>query len=212
MPLTPAGGAHDERAPSTGPVSARLRFARTLVTTLALCAAIGGIIWSLDRPGSAGSSQAITLSEVAKGPPPRLGSLAPNFLVTGLDGQPIDLESLRGRPVWINFWASWCAPCRAESPEIKAAYERHADSGLVVLAVDVGEDPATVADYVAKASLPFAVGLDRTTAVAAMYRVRGLPTHFFVDEGGVLRDLKIGPMGSNEIERRLGVVVREVAR
>lgn len=186
---------------------ARLRFARALVVTLAICAAVGGLIWSFDRPSAAESSQAITLSEAAKDPPPRLGSPAPSFQLKDLGGQPVDLESFRGRPVWITFWASWCPPCRAESPEIKAAYERHANSGLVILAIDVGEDPGTVGDYVAKAGLPFVVGLDRTTAVAAMYRVRGLPTHFFVDVDGVLREVKIGPMGNKEIERRLGSLI-----
>ena len=184
-------------------VSPRLRFARTMALTLAVCAAIGGIIWTFDRPAAEASSQAITLTETAKGPPPRIGSPAPRFQLISADGQPVDLENYRGRPVWITFWATWCPPCRAESPEIKAAYERHAEAGLVVLAIDVGEDVPTVGDYVQRAGLPFIVGMDRTTAVAAMYRVRGLPTHFFVDADGILRDVKIGPMGSKEIERKL---------
>lgn len=205
----PAGEGIEPGGETGATLPAPLRIARMLVVTLALCGAAGGLIWTLDRPSGSESSQAITLSEIAKGPPPKVGNLAPDFRLTGLDGQPVDLESLRGQPVWITFWASWCPPCRAESPEIKAAYERHAGSGLVVLAIDVGEDPATVGDYVARASLPFTVGLDRLTGVAAMYRVHGLPTHFFVDSDGVLRDLKIGPMGNKEIERRLNSILGE---
>lgn len=189
------------------PLSLRARIARSLVLTLALCAAAGALVWFFDRTPEAEGSQAITLSATAKGPGPRLGNTAPDFQFASLDGELIDLQRFRGQPVWITFWASWCPPCRAESPELVAAYERHAADGLVIIAVDVGEDPAAVADYVEKAGLPFLIALDRSTEVAAQYRVRGLPTHYFVDADGIVRDMKIGPMGEKEIERRLASVL-----
>ena len=203
--LPPEGG-EAAQVPG-GPGSLRGRVARSLVVTLALCAAAGALVWTFGRAPEAEGSQAITLSATAKGPAPRLESVAPDFQLTGLDGELIDLQSFRGQPVWITFWASWCPPCRAESPEIVAAYERHAASGLVILAIDVGEDPGTVTGYVEKAGLPFLIALDRSTEVAAQYRVRGLPTHYFVDADGIVRDMKIGPMGEKEIERRLASVL-----
>lgn len=190
------------------PLTLRARLARSLVLTLSLCAAAAAFIWFFDSPPGAEGSQAVTLSAAASGPAPRPGSLAPDFQLPSLDGGVIDLQSLRGKPVWITFWASWCPPCRAESPELIAAYQRHAADGLVILAIDVGEDPAAVAQYVEKAGLPFSIGMDRTTAVAAQYRVRGLPTHYFVDAEGVLRETKIGPMGAKEIERRLASIIK----
>lgn len=207
LPASP-GQPDAEAAPGPGlPLSLRARIARSVVLTLGLCAAAGALVWFFESTPEDEGSQAIALSATAKGPGPRLGNVAPDFDLAGLDGEIIDLQSFRGQPVWITFWASWCPPCRAESPELVAAYKRHAAAGLVIIAVDVGEDPATVADYVEKAGLPFLVGLDRSTQVAAQYRVRGLPTHYFVDAGGVVRDMKIGPMGEKEIERRLASVL-----
>ncbi len=179
-----------------------------LVLTLAICVAEGGFVWSFGRAGEGDGSQAITLSATAKGPAVRAGSPAPNRLLS-FDGVPVALESYLGQPVWITFWASWCPPCRAESPELVAAYERHAADGLVMIAVDVGEKPAVVAEYVERAALPFLILMDQSTAVAAQYRVLGLPTHFFVDRDGVLREVKIGPMSTKEIERRLATILLE---
>ena len=205
---SPSGEPSAEATPVPGlPLSLRARIARSLVLTLALCAAAGALVWFFDCTPAAEGSQSITLSATAKGPAPRLGNVAPAFELASLDGELIDLQSFRGQPVWITFWASWCPPCRAESPELVAAHQRHAAAGLVIIAVDVGEDPAAVESYVDKAGLPFLIGLDRSTEIAAQYRVRGLPTHYFIDAGGVVRDMKIGPMGEKEIERRLAKVL-----
>jgi thiol-disulfide isomerase/thioredoxin len=184
-----------------------VRIARSLVLTLALGAAAWALVWFFDSGPETGGSQAITLSATAKGPAPRLGNVAPDFQLTSLDGELIDLQRFRGHPVWVTFWASWCPPCRTESPELVAAYERHAPEGLVIIAVDVGEAPDVAADYAEKAGLPFLIALDRTTEVAAQYRVQGLPTHYFVDADGIIRDIKIGPMGEKEIERRLASIL-----
>ena len=88
------------------------------------------------------------------GPPPlpagvqsgvRVGALPPDFqLNDAVSGQPVRLSSLRGKPVWVNFWASWCAPCKAEMPEMKQRYAKYKDMGLVIVGVDLGEDSRTV--------------------------------------------------------------------
>ena len=90
---------------------------RNVLATIAIGIVIAGLVWFFERPGDDGSSEPITLTAAASGPPPRVDEEAPDFQVQGLDGESIRLSDYRGSAVWINFWASWCPPCRAESPE-----------------------------------------------------------------------------------------------
>jgi peroxiredoxin len=142
-------------------------------------------------------------------PAPQAGFPAPDFTLTTLDGETVTLSALRGRPVLINFWATWCPPCRAELPAIQSAYDRYADQGLVVLAVDMAEPPQTVAAFAEEFGLRFPIPLDRDGQVAAQYRVRAIPTSFFVDREGVIRSVFIGPMNGPLIDNRLAQILRE---
>lgn len=139
-----------------------------------------------------------------------VGQRAPDFELETLDGQRVKLSDFAGRPVWINIWASWCAPCRAEMPEIEQVYRESraadvqgADTGPVVLLVSLGEDPAVVRRYLesTRYDLPFL--LDPDFAITAGYRITGLPTHFFIDRGGTIRDLAIGGLKPNGMRARL---------
>jgi peroxiredoxin len=134
---------------------------------------------------------------------PRKGFSAPDFSLTTLDGATVRLSDLRGKAVLINFWASWCGPCRAEMPHIQAAYEEHVDDGLVVLGVDQSEPPATVARFADEFGLTFPIPLDNDGQVSAAYQARALPTSFFVDTDGVIRDTFTGPMSAGHIESML---------
>jgi thiol-disulfide isomerase/thioredoxin len=138
---------------------------------------------------------------------PRKGFLAPDFTLTTLDGSPVRLSDLRGKPVLINFWASWCGPCRAEMPHIQAAFEAHADEGLIVLGVDQLESPPPVATFANDYGLTFPIPLDEDGKVSATYQARALPTSFFVDRDGVIRDTFIGPMTSGLIESKLETIL-----
>jgi thiol-disulfide isomerase/thioredoxin len=93
------------------------------------------------------------IDPTAAPPAPRAGFRAPDFTLTTLDGETVTLSDLRGQPVLINFWATWCPPCRAEMPAIQAAYEQYAAQELVVLGVDMAESPQTVAGFVQESSL-----------------------------------------------------------
>lgn len=201
-PLPPAGGE------AVGTAARRRAHAANVLIAVLAAATIGGLVWYFDRPADKPLSQSVTLSAHATGPGPRVGKMAPDFRVAGLDGGEFNLSAFRGRPVWISFWASWCPPCRAETPDIQAAHERYRDEGLVVLAIDIGEEPDTVRSYVERTGLTFSVGLDQSTEVAALYRISGVPTHYFIDAGGVLRDWKIGSMGENEMDRKLQALLR----
>lgn len=177
----------------------------------ALVALLAGVIvlgagWYVGRPTDSADSRSITLLSQPSGPAPRVGEPAPDFRLVGFDGATVQLSELRGRPVWITFWATWCPPCRAEAPEIQATHERYGDV-LVILAVNIGQDPDTVMGYTERTGVTFPVLFDATTEVAARYRVRGIPTHFFIDADGILRDWKIGGMNQKEMDRRLATVL-----
>jgi peroxiredoxin len=147
------------------------------------------------------------------GTAPRTGFLAPDFALTTLDGASVRLSDLRGRPVLINFWASWCGPCRVEMPHIQAAYEAHAEEGLIVLGVDQLESPPVVARFVEEFGLTFPIPMDDDGKVSAAYQARALPTSFFVDTDGVIRDTFTGPMSSGLIESKLEMILsRETSR
>ncbi len=179
---------------------------RNAISIVVLGVTIGGLVWFLDRNGGAATSQAVGLTAAASGPAPKIGKPAPDFHVVGLDGKVVQLSDFRGHPVWLSFWATWCPPCRAESPDIQAAYEQYSDSGLVVLAIDIGEDRATVGQYVARAGLTFGIALDPTEEVAATYRIAGAPTHYFIDANGILRDSQIGNLGKKTMEKKLATI------
>ena len=183
---------------------------RNILATIAVGAVIVGLVWFFDRPNAAGV-QAITLSASPTGPAPRLGREAPDFSLRTLDGKEVQLSDFRGRPVWINFWATWCPPCRAETPDIQEVYENHEKDGLVVLAISIGESPSTVSGYVKRTGTTFTTGVDQTTSIAAQYRIVGIPTHFFIDRDGIVREWRIGSMSKKTMESKVREIMSPVA-
>lgn len=133
---------------------------------------------------------------VAGTPAPRPGFAAPDFELPTLDGGTVRLSDLRGHPVVINFWATWCPPCRAEMPAIIREYKRYKDRGLVVLAVNQAEDPAKVAAFRDQFGMPFPILLDKRMKVSAQYEIRFLPTTFFVAADGTITDMVTGGMNA----------------
>ncbi len=112
-----------------------------------------------------------------------------------LEGDVISLAALRGSPVWINFFATWCPPCQEETPVLRDTYAQYVDDGLELVAVSVQEStPSDVADYAETYALDYTIGFDATGAVFDTYQGYGLPTHVFVDADGVIRQLRYGPV------------------
>ncbi len=145
----------------------------------------------------------------------QLGQRAPDFTgmngdqevrLTNLDGREIHLADFSGKPVWVVFWATWCPPCQQETPDIRAVYEAYRDAGLVVVAVDVQEDVDTVRRYVQTYGLGYHVGLDTYAAIMKTYGVFGLPTHYFIDRQGVIRDRYFGPLKRDQMEQRIDLI------
>ena len=133
--------------------------------------------------------------------PPQVGESVRDFVLNDVDGQPLQLSALDGQPVILNFWATWCAPCRVEMPDLQAAYERHQTDGLMILAINREETAVTVRDFFYDAlDLTFTPLLDETGDVSRLYGVANYPTSIFVDGDGLVTAVHLGLMTEAQIE------------
>jgi len=163
----------------------------------------------MDRPASAASGlQAISLSGPTDGAPPKIGTPAQDFTATTVDGTKVSLSSYKGHPVWLTFGATWCAACKAEAPDIQAAYKKFEPKGVVVLSIWIREDSATVKDFADRTGLTFPKIADPDTRIASAYRVYGIPAHFFIDKAGILRAIKTGGQSPEEMAAALTEISR----
>jgi peroxiredoxin len=133
----------------------------------------------------------------------QIGDQAADFRLATLDGDEIALSDFRGSVVLVNFWATWCGPCRSEMPAFQGAYEARAEDGLVVLAVNYQQKAEEVRPFVEELGLTFPVVLDPSLRVARLYQVRGLPSSMIVDPDGVVRVRHIGEMTPDMLQRYL---------
>lgn len=129
-----------------------------------------------------------------------LGRYAPDFELPDLTGQQVSLSQWRGQTLLVNFWASWCEPCREEMPLLQATYEAYGDDGLMVLGVNMGEEARRVAGFAEDLGLTFPTLVDEKTDVGTLYRVRGAPTTYFIDREGVIRQRYVGPLSTEALE------------
>lgn len=130
-----------------------------------------------------------------------VGAPAPDFSLTDLNGQTVALHDFAGHPVMLNFWATWCAPCRIEMPEIEASLRAQKDAGFVVLALNQAEDPDTVREYMATLQLAFVPLMDTDTQVADLYGVAGIyPTSYFIAPDGTVSAVHRGPATQGQID------------
>lgn len=134
---------------------------------------------------------------------------APPLNLSSTTGERVDLGALRGQVVLVNFWATWCPPCRAEMPAVDRLYSANRDAGLVVLAVNQQEDPGAVRAFAAQFNLSFPILLDPDGTVNARYNVTALPTSFFIDRKGIIRNVVIGPMTREQAQRALQPLLAE---
>ncbi len=136
------------------------------------------------------------------------GLSTPDFSLPSVNGELVTLSELRGHPVIINFWATWCGWCVIEMPHLQAVYEEHAGEGLVLLAVNIGESQDKVASFKQSNNLTFTILLDSQEAVTLKYDVTGYPATFFIDKDGIIRAKKLGAfLSKEEIERWLDEIM-----
>ena len=158
---------------------------------------------SSDEPEPIGSSSAAPASIPASESPAategsgqfHVGELAPPLVVPQVGGGMIDLAALRGKPVWVNFMATWCPPCQDEFPLMNGFAARYADEGLVVVAIDVKEEEGLVAAFAQGLSATFPLGLDSDGRVSEAWDAVALPVHFWIDAEGIVRDGSLGGIG-----------------
>jgi len=127
------------------------------------------------------------------------GNQARDFTLQALDGGEVSLADHQGKVVLINFWATWCAPCRAEIPDLQAAYEARQGDGFVVLGVNVEESRTAVEPFVAEFDITYPVLLDDTGDVLKLYRAIGLPMSILVDQEGVIQARHIGYLTADQL-------------
>lgn len=116
-----------------------------------------------------------------------------DFKLKDLNGKDVSLSDYKGKKVFLNFWASWCPPCKAEMPDIEKLHQQTKDSDLVILAVNIGEDKTTAKSFMQSNKYSFTVLLDSNQNIAAQYNISAIPTSFFIDkEGNIVSTIKGG--------------------
>jgi peroxiredoxin len=190
---------------SAAPRGDRLR--KTAIAILVIAAIVAAIWWlesrddggvspSGERYGPAALPAALRTTGLDVSP--EEGSLAPDFLLESLDGSEVRLSDYHGQPVVLNFWATWCGPCRKEIPQFVEAYERFRGNGLVIIGVNMQEGKSIARGYVEDYGMQFPVAIDVDGEVGDAYRLLGLPVTYFIDRDGVVRGVFSGPFEEKE--------------
>ncbi len=178
---------------------------KKLTAILAILLALGLVVsgcpgQSTDNGGATGQNGfalgKITGIATDSTQPPQAGQPAPDFYFETPEGGPSSLSQLKGKPVLVNFWATWCGPCTYEMPFLQQLYEDWPGDELVLLTVNVAEGSSQVSQFMQSQGFSFTVLLDGEAAVAQRYNIRGIPTTLFIDNNGVIQEIKIGAFQS----------------
>ena len=172
--------------------------------SIAISSASPAVSASASAPATAGPSVEPPVGEPL---PFHVGEPAPALAVPQVGGGSIDLAALRGKPVWVNFMATWCPPCRDEFPLMNDFAIRYADTGLVVVAIDVKEEEGLVSGFAASLGATFPLGLDLDGRAAETWDALALPVHFWIDADGIVRDGALGGIGPDVMAAGLRTIL-----
>lgn len=166
-----------------------------------------GILWTFFSrvPSAVGAP-------LSSSPSPREGFFAPDFTLDTLQGEQVKLSDLRGKIVVVNFWTTWCPPCRAETPALETSYESYEDSGVIILGVNLTDQDSLkdIESFVQEFGLTYPILLDRDGSVGLMYQLSGLPTTFFINREGIIRTVVVGgPMSETFIRSKIEAILKE---
>ena len=168
---------------------------------LLLAGSIVAAAWVIgDRQGFA----AIGFGGVNQSLLPKVGSAAPDIATLLSDGRLVKLSDFHGQPVWLNFWGSWCPPCRSEMPDMEAAYQQLAPQGLVMLAISLDEPPQTAFAYATRNGATYLVGTDPArTLTGDAYPIINFPTHILIDREGIIQSIILAELDTAQFVRGL---------
>ena len=167
---------------------------KTWIRLAVVVAVIGGLAWLL----AYGFTRDPSYIESSL-----IGRQAPSFALTLFDGRKITLEHLRGKVVFLNFWASWCPPCRAEAKTLEAAWKKYKDRGVVFLGIDIQDTEEDARAFIQEFGITYMNGRDDTGRIAIDYGVWGIPETFFIDRQGRITYKHVGGLGTPTITAKL---------
>lgn len=181
----------EDEAPSS-PVG-RSKRTGLIVTFAVLLALLGLLAWGLKK---------VQAGPVSSG-------MAPDFTLTSFDGVILKLSELRGQVVIINFWASWCPPCREEAAYLEQTWRKYEGKGVVFIGVDWVDTEKEALAYMDEFDLTYFNGPDIGTRIAQAYNIQGVPETFYVAKNGELRGVHIGPLKSPELDDKIDELLAE---
>jgi cytochrome c biogenesis protein CcmG/thiol:disulfide interchange protein DsbE len=135
--------------------------------------------------------------------------MAPDFTLTSFDGRTLTLSELRGQVVIINFWASWCPPCREEAAYLEQTWRKYEDQGVIFIGVDWVDTEKEALAYMDEFDLTYFNGPDIGTRIAQAYNIQGVPETFYIAKNGELRGVHIGPLKSPELDEKIEELLAE---
>jgi cytochrome c biogenesis protein CcmG, thiol:disulfide interchange protein DsbE len=175
---------------------------RRIIYLITLILGFAWIFISADRSGASISGKISA---------PQQGFLAPDFELKTPSGESIKLSGLRGQPVLVNLWATWCPPCREEMQTIEKVFQEYRDKGFTVLAVNMTyqDDPLAVTPFVNEQKLSFPILLDETGEMGGAYQLRSLPSSYFIRSDGIINEVVIGgPMSEALLRTRIEDILK----
>jgi len=165
-----------------------------IVLTFALVLALLGLLgWGLNKAQK---------GPVENGP-------APDFTLRGFDGRTVTISELRGQVVVINFWASWCDPCREEAAYLEQTWRKYKDQGVVFLGVDYVDTEKAALAYIKEFDITYVNGPDLKTRISDSYHIQGVPETYYVAKNGELRGVHIGPLYSPDLDKKIDQLLAE---
>lgn len=193
---------------------------RSVVLPLGILAVILGGLWYWQWRGDSRVSDDYGVVELPAArnatdsePAVEVGRAAPDFILERPQGGTLRLSDLQGRPVLLNFWAGWCAPCRQEMPELVAAYERYSASGLEIVGVNLQEGDQQILDFADDFGVTFPIVVDVDGEMSGVWRlggpIEGIPTSYFIDASGVIQALRYGPLTAEQLDERVALILPE---
>lgn len=140
---------------------------------------------------------------------PRDKGVAPDFTITSFDGRQATLSDPRGRVVIINFWASWCLPCREEAAYLEQTWRKYKDKGVVFIGVDYVDTEKEALAYIKEFDITYINGPDLGTRISQAYNIKGVPETYYVAKNGELRGVHIGPLKTPELDQKIDELLAE---